>query len=169
MTFGGYDRSRFDANTTVSLSLAPDITRDLVVGLQSITSTTSNHSTTQTQLLLSNPIRTFIDSTLPYIYLPLEVCQEFEKKFGLVWDSTAKMYWVNDALHQSLLHRNLIFTFKIADTIDRGSTVTIALPYASFNLEVKYPFTADTTRYFPLQQAVKESQYTLGRTFLQEA
>lgn len=79
------------------------------------------------------------------------------------------MYWVNDALHQSLIHRNLIFTFKIADTIDRGSTVTIALPYASFNLEVKYPFTADTTRYFPLQQAVKESQYTLGRTFLQEA
>lgn len=153
----------------MSLSLAPDITRDLVVGLLSITSTTSNPSTTQTQLLLPNPILTFIDSTLPYIYLPLEACQEFEKKLGLAWDSSAEMYWVNDTLHQSLLSKNLSFTFTIADTIDRGSAVNIALPYASFDLEVKYPFEADTTRYFPLQQAVNESQYTLGRTFLQEA
>lgn len=169
MTFGGYDRSRFDANTTVSISLASDITRDLVVGLQSITSITSNHSTTRTQRLLQNPILTFIDSTLPYIYLPLDACQEFEKNFGLAWDSSAGMYWVNDALHQSLISKNLTFTFTIADTRDGGTAVTIALPYASFDLEVKYPFEADTTRYFPLQQAVNESQYTLGRTFLQEA
>ena len=79
------------------------------------------------------------------------------------------MYWVNDTLHQSLLSRNLTFTFTIADVMDKGPIVQIALPYASFDLEVQYPFEADTTRYFPLQQAVNESQYILGRTFLQEA
>ena len=79
------------------------------------------------------------------------------------------MYWVDDDLHQSLLNKNLTFTFTIADAMDKGSAVQIALPYASFDLEAKYPFVAHTTRYFPLQQAVNESQYTLGRTFLQEA
>ena len=168
LTFGGYDRSRFIPNN-VSLSLHPDITRDLVVELKSISSTTSSRSNTQTTFLLPNPIWTFIDSTLPYVYLPIEACQEFEKTLGLAWDSKAKMYWVNDTLHQSLLSKNLNFTFTIADTMGKDSAVQIALPYASFDLEVQYPFEEDTIRYFPLQQAVNESQYTLGRTFLQEA
>lgn len=170
LTFGGYDRSRFVPNN-VSLFLAADISRDLVVGLQSMSSTITNGTTTQQQLLLPNPIRTFIDSTLPYIYLPIEACQLFEKTLGLVWDSTLEMYWVNDTLHRNLLEKNLSFTFTIADAVVGGPTVQIALPYASFDLEVKYPYHSgsDTTRYFPLQQAVNESQYTLGRTFLQEA
>lgn len=149
--------------------MATDISRDLVVGLQSITSTTMNESITQTESLLPSPILTFIDSTLPYIYLPLEACRRFEDALGLSWNKTAEMYWVNDTLHQALLNSNLSFIFTIADHKAGGSTVQIILPYASFDLEVKYPFEPDTIRYFPLQQAVDESQYTLGRSFLQEA
>lgn len=149
--------------------MATDISRDLVVGLQSITSTTINGSTTQTEPLLPSPILTFIDSTLPYIYLPLEACRRFEDTLGLSWNETAEMYWVNDTLHEALLSSNLNFTFILADDKAGGPTVQIVLPYASFDLEVKYPFERDTIRYFPLQQAVNESQYTLGRTFLQEA
>ena len=156
----------------VSISKAADISRDLVVGLQSISSTTTDESTTlvtQQQSLLPNPILTFIDSTIPYIYLPIEACQRFEKTLGLEWNSTADMYWVSETLHQSLLSKNLSFTFTIGDATNSGPTVQIELPYASFDLEVKYPFASDTTRYFPLQRAFSESQYTLGRTFLQEA
>ena len=153
----------------MSCSLASDITRDLVVGLQKIYLTTSDDSGTRQDFLLPNPIHTFIDSTLPYIYLPIEACQRFEKTLGLAWDSTQQMYWVNDTLHKYLLSKSLSFTFTIGNTIDKDPVVQIALPYASFDLEVKYPFEADTTRYFPLQQAVNESQYTLGRTLLQEA
>lgn len=152
--------------------MAPDISRDLVVGLQSITSTTmtgSDTRITRTESLLPTPILTFIDSTLPYIYLPLEACQEFEKTLGLSWNETAAMYWVNDTLHQSLLASNLNFTFIIGDAVQGGPTVPIVLPYASFDLEVKYPFAPVTTRYFPLQPASNSSQHTLGRTFLQEA
>lgn len=168
LTFGGYDLSRFVPNN-VSFFLATDISRDLVVGLQSISLTITDDFTTQQRFLLPNPILTFIDSTLPYIYLPIKACQEFEKQLGLAWNSTAKMYWVNDSLHQSLLTKNLSFTFTIRDTVSEGPTVQITLPYASFDLEVRYPFEQDTTRYFPLQQASDESQYTLGRSFLQEA
>lgn len=149
--------------------MATDISRDLVVGLLSITSTTMNESITQTESLLPSPILTFIDSTLPYIYLPLEACRRYEDALGLSWNETAEMYWVNDTLHEALLSSNLNFTFTIADNKTGGSTVQIILPYASFDLEVKYPFELDTIRYFPLQRAVNESQYTLGRSFLQEA
>ena len=156
----------------MSLSQATDPSRDLVVGLQSISSTTTDDSTsliTQQQYLLPDPILTFIDSTIPYIYLPIEACQKFEKTLGLEWNSTAEMYWVSETLHQSLLSKNLSFTFTIGDAKSGGPRVQIELPYTSFDLEVKPPFTQDTTRYFPLQKAVDESQYTLGRTFLQEA
>ena len=151
------------------MSLASDASRDLVVGLNSIISTSTNHPITQQRSLLPTPILTFIDSTLPYIYLPYEACKQFESTLGLTWNEMDEMYWVNDTLHESLLSSNLTFTFGIGDTNAKGPTIEIVLPYASFDLEVKYPFENKTTRYFPLQQAVNESQYTMGRAFLQEA
>ena len=165
MTFGGYDRSRFIPNC-VPFHLAPDNSRDLVVGLQSIHSTVTDDFNTQQLLLLPKPIWTFIDSTIPYIYLPIEACQMFEKNLGLAWNSTSGLYSVDETLHQSLLSKNLEFTFTIGDTMAGDPTVQIVLPYASFDLEISLP---PVTRYFPLQQAVNDSQYTLGRTFLQEA
>ena len=149
----------------MSFSLAPDISRDIVVGLQSITAKDANGSTTS---LLPSPILTFIDSTVPYIYLPLEACQLFEDAFGLVWNATLEMYFVNDTLHESLLAKNATFIFQIGDTTTGGPAVDIVLPYASFDLIAEYPIVDDTTRYFPLQPG-NETQYTLGRTFLQEA
>ncbi|KAL6720917.1 hypothetical protein ACLMJK_000016 [Lecanora helva] len=171
LTFGGYDVSRFVPNQ-LSFSMAPDISRDLVVGLQSVSATTANNATGPPQDLLPTPILTFIDSTFPYIYLPVESCLLFEKAFGLVWNDTDEMYWVNDTTHQALLTANPNITFTLANGKTGGSTVDISLPYASFDLEVKNPYptvSSSPKRYFPLQRAANESQYTLGRTFLQEA
>lgn len=168
LTFGGYDLSRLVPNN-VPFDLAPDISRDLVVGLQSITSTAANGSPIS---LLPSSILTFIDSTFPYIYLPLESCQAFEEAFDLTWNDTMEMYYINDTLHQSLTARNPNFTFQVANSQTGGPTVDIVLPYASFDLLSSYPMVAsvlNATRYFPLQRATNETQYTLGRTFLQEA
>ena len=151
------------------MSMAPDISRDLVVGLHSVTSTNTNQSITQQATLLSTPVLAFVDSTLPYIYLPIEVCKKFESTLGLLWNEIDGMYWIDDALHQSLSSSNITFTFTIGDTIAEGPTVQIVLPYKSFDLEVKDPFETQTMRYIPLQKAANESQYTLGRAFLQEA
>lgn len=136
LTFGGYDSSRFEPNN-VSLSMASDISRDLVVGLQSITSTITTNRTTQSDPLLSEPILTFIDSTVPYIYLPEDACKSFAKVFGLSWSETENIYWVDDAMHQNLLSTEANFTFTISDSKNPGPTVKIALPYASFDLEMK--------------------------------
>ncbi|KAM0794413.1 aspartic peptidase domain-containing protein [Usnea florida] len=166
LTFGGYDLSRQVPNN-VTFDLAPDNSRNLVVGLQSITSTNANGSQIS---LLPNPILTLIDSTLPWIWLPVDACQEFERAFDLTWNDTALLYLVNDTLHESLIARNANFTFQIANTQTGGPTVDIVLPYASFDLLASYPLvTTSATRYFPLIRATNSSQYTLGRTFLQEA
>lgn len=165
LTLGGYDAARFTPNN-VSFDLAPDISRDLVVGLQSIITTESNGST---HLLLPSAHLSFIDSTIPYIYLPPAACKEFEKVFGLVWDDYYELYLVDDNLHQILKTRDPKFYFEIGNSEANGPTVEIMLPYSSFDLWYKDSFNATPVRYFPIQPAMKDSQLTLGRTFLQEA
>lgn len=60
-------------------------------------------------------------------------------------------------------------TFTIGDSVNRGPTVEIALPYASFDLQAAPPAAAQGSRFFPLRRAANKTQYTLGRTFFQEA
>jgi hypothetical protein len=151
----------------MSFAFAPDISRDLSVGLQSISFTTTESK--QEAPLLSDGIFTFIDSTVPHIWLPLEACQRFEKAFGLTWDSEAELYLVNDSLHETLLSQNASLTFTIGNQTAGGSSIDIVLPYASFDLEAEFPIVENTTRYYPLKRAANDTQYTLGRTFLQEA
>ena len=168
LTLGGYDASRFVTNN-VSFSLHPDVSRDLVVGIQSITAIFPNQSAVS---LLPDPIWTFIDSTIPYIYLPLEACQVFENSFGLVWNETYGFYFVDDSLHQDLLKANMNITFQLGEYKSGSPVVDICMPYASFDLVIDYPLVPPEisgTRYFPLARASNESQYTLGRAFLQEA
>ncbi|KAI4141150.1 MAG: hypothetical protein LQ341_003589 [Variospora aurantia] len=60
-------------------------------------------------------------------------------------------------------------TLTLATSLNGGSTIDITLPYASFDLEADKPLVKQKTRYFPLRRAKDESQYTIGRVFLQEA
>lgn len=165
MTLGGYDSARFTPNN-VSFDLAPDISRDLVVGLQGVMSSESNGSQ---NLLLPSPHLTFIDSTIPYLYLPLDACILFEQVLGLKWNDSAELYIVDEELHGDLLMRKPEFTFKLGNSLTEEPTVDIVLPYSSFDLTFKPTYDADPIHYFPLQRAANDSQLTLGRSFLQEA
>ena len=79
------------------------------------------------------------------------------------------MYYVDEPLHQRLLKSNPTFTLKIANNKDTAPTVDIVLPYASFDLTMQPPLAVARTSYFPIRRAANETQYTLGRAFLQEA
>ena len=146
--------------------MASDISRDLVVGLQSISF--SDASTTNEELY-STGFLTFIDSSIPHIWLPIEACQAFEDSFGIQWNSTVGRYLVNRTTHTQLQNKNPSVSFILGNSVNGGSTVNITLPYASFDLNISAPFVDTDRYYFPLRQAANDSQYTLGRTFLQEA
>lgn len=147
----------------MSFDLIQHVARDIGVCLQSISLTDVTRVAVP---LLPSAIFTFIDSTLPYIYLPIDACEAFERELDLTWDEAAVLYIINDTLHQTLIARNPSFTFTIANGLKGGSTVDIVLPYASFDFDVAYNI---NQRYFPLQRSTNPSYYTLGRQFLQEA
>lgn len=163
LIFSGYDKSRFTENS-VSFTMADDITRDLVVGLQSI-----SYSGSTTTTLLSNAIDIFIDSTDPNMWLPKEVCDAFEDAFDIHLDDDTGLYLINDTHRNSLLDTDAEVTFRLSDDKSGGETVSIALPYAAFDLRAEVPLVENGSYYFPLKRADNESQYTLGRVFLQEA
>ena len=162
LTFGGYDVARFVQNN-VTFPFGPDTSRDLIVPIQSITIDATSGP------LLSSVIYAYIDSLVPHIWLPLEACRAFEKAFGLIYNDTAELYFVNDTIHEKLLSQNPNVTFTLGPASAGGSTVDILMHYGSFDLTAEYPIVDNATRYFPLRQAQNDSQYTLGRAFLQDA
>ncbi|RDL39832.1 uncharacterized protein BP5553_04172 [Venustampulla echinocandica] len=163
LIFSGYDTSRF-TSSPISFTIAKDLTRDIVVSLQSIT-----YSGTVQTSLLASPILVFIDSTDPNLWLPEAACQLFEEAFGLTLDDATGLYLVNNSHHEALLSENAEVSFKLSDTIGGGGTVNIVLPYSAFDLKAEYPMVNNASFYFPLKKAANNTQYTLGRTFLQEA
>ena len=112
-----------------------------------------------------------MDSTVAGLWLPESACTAFEQAFGLKYDTTSGYYLVNSSLHDSLTSMNPSVTFTIGPEISGGPTVDIVLPYGAFDLKVDFPIieNPNSSYYFPLQKAANDTQYTLGRTFLQEA
>jgi len=163
LIFGGYDTSRIQTNSA-SFSLAPDQDRDIVVAVQQII-----HIGTSENNLLSSPIYAFIDSTDPLIWLPSSACAAFETAFNLTPDPETNLYILTEDQHSAQLAANRSVIFELADEESGGQAVSIMLPYSAFDLVVDYPIVSTPKYYFPLRKAENESQYTLGRTFLQEA
>jgi hypothetical protein len=168
LTLGGYDSSRFIPND-VSFVFAPDTDRDLVVNIAGITTTTS--TTPGIDLLAASNLTMLIDSTVAELWLPVSVCEAFEKAFGLVYDKATDLYLVDDALHKTLLELNPSITFTLGQPFTTSDTVQITLPYAAFDLQARPPYRTlnETTRYFPIRRGKDYTQWVLGRTFLQEA
>ena len=162
LTLGGYDTTRFVQNN-VTFPFGPDTNRDLLVPIRSITSDAASEP------LLSTVIYAYIDSLVPHIWLPLNACQAFEQAYGLIYNETAELYFVNDTLHDKLTSQNPNVTFTLGPAVAEGATVDIVMQYRSFDLMAEYPIVNNATRYFPLKQAQNDSQFTLGRTFLQDA
>ena len=118
-----------------------------------------------------------IDSSTPYLWLPESVCSHFEEAFGLVYDESLQLYTfgTNVSQHKSLVGWNMTFQFTVADLPGSNKTVSLSLPYAAFDLQLRYPFpglnatdASPATNYFPLRKAANNTQYTIGRSFLQE-
>jgi hypothetical protein len=172
LTFGGYDSSRInmdEALTGVNFTNSPLGKGDELT----LTTKTITVGDTTTSIGLF----TLLDSMLPDIWLPEDVCKIFEDKFHLQWNNTWNMYLVSQEQRAQLIDENTSVSFELASESNLEKTATITLPYRAFDREVKYPLvniTDDTTTmyYFPLKSmASKSNKYggVLGRTFFQEA
>ena len=119
-----------------------------------------------------------IDSSTPYLWLPEYVCDSFAQAFNLVYDEVLQLYLYadNGTTLDKIRNQNITFTFSLADFPGSSNSVEISLPYAAFDLQLSFPYpgldanvTSAPTNYFPLRRAANYTQYTIGRSFLQEA
>ena len=170
LILGGYDSTRFtpNENPNFSFTFSNDPSRLLTVGVDSITATNSLQGTYS---LTSSTHFSLVDSSVPHLWLPRDVCDSFEAAFGLTYDPQSDLYLVNDTIHSKLQDLNPTITIKLVNSLtDTSSNYTnIELPYAAFDLQASYPYYTNTTNYFPIRRAANDTQYTLARTLLQEA
>ena len=164
LTLGGYDKARHIANN-VSFDFDSNDSRSLTVGLQSITATRTLNGDVEP---LQTGIYSLIDSDVPEIWLPTAACEVFASAFGLTYDSDTQRYLVNETIHSSLQKLNSSVTFTIGPQATGSPSIAFELPYAAFDLQASFPIYPNATNYFPIRRA-NNTQYTIGRTFLQEA
>ncbi|KAF2829868.1 acid protease [Ophiobolus disseminans] len=169
LILGGYDSTRFRPNSNdFSFTFSTDPSKLLTVGVDSIMATNSLEGTFS---LTSGAHFSVVDSSVPHLWLPIAVCSQFERAFGLTYDPKTELYLVNDTIHQQLLSRNPTLTIKLVNSLQDTATnyTNIQLPYAAFDLQASYPYYPNATNYFPIRRAQNDTQYVLGRTLLQEA
>jgi hypothetical protein len=169
LVLGGYDSTRFRSNDNdFSFTFSTDPSKLLTVGVDSILATNSLQGTYS---LSSGAHFSVIDSTVAQLWLPLDICNQFERAYGLTYDPRTDLYLVNDTIHEQLLTKNPTLTIKLVNSLDNTATnyTNVQLPYAAFDQQASYPYYPNATNYFPIRRAANSTQYVLGRTLLQEA
>lgn len=167
LTLGGYDTTRFVPNN-VSFPLRSNIPGQLVVGLTAMTTDLHTNLSSNT-VLLPDAIYATIDPLLTELWLPLAACKLFESAFNLTWNDTAQLYIMDANTSLSLNQANPNVTISVAPTLSSDTYVNIVFPYKAFQETIGPPFLDSYRLVFPLKRASSQSQYALGRTFMQQA
>ncbi|KAI4960773.1 hypothetical protein J4E86_002398 [Alternaria arbusti] len=169
LVLGGYDKARL-SEQGVSISMPSRQNNTLAVGVIGILWKPDQDAETNTASLTTGAFPATIDSTLPYLILPDDVCDEFIIKFGLTFDNQTQMYTVNDTARQQNLRMNPTVSFKISASADTDSAdfADIELPYSALDQQASFPLYLNATRYLPIKRS-QNGRFVLGRTFLQEA
>ena len=163
---GGYDESRFKNDGGGRFPFGLENLLSLFI--QSITSSDSLKGGRTTLLDDSQVAYATIDSSIPHLWLPRAVCDRFEEAFRLKYDAKTDLYLISHKDRQDLLSKDASITIGLGATSDPMNRTNIVLPYAAFDLQASAPIYSNATYYFPIRRA-NDSQYRLGRTFLQEA
>lgn len=164
LTLGGYDLSRIEA-PSLEMKIAPKSAL-LKLAVQNIK---ARNTLKGTITLMSDGGLDFqIDTATAQIWLPKKICDAFEDAFGLTFESEKNYYFINDTTHQILMNKQPQLTFFIGSETRGGDSMGITFSYSAFDMAVGLPYYSQKQRYFPIRRAANESQYVLGRAFLQE-
>jgi hypothetical protein len=166
LVFGGYDQTRFEPNN-VTFPFDANDSRKPSLNIQSIV--TQNAENTTVSMLPDGPVYSLIDFAEPQMWLPVSACDAFAKAFNLTYDNSTDLYLIDETTRSRLLNRNPSITFGLGKTANPGERVNVVLPYSAFDQQASYPVYANATNYFPIRRAYNDTQYTIGRTFFQEA
>ncbi|KXT13166.1 hypothetical protein AC579_9394, partial [Pseudocercospora musae] len=148
IVIGGFDEAAFEPSN-ISFAAWAGSARALTVSLQNIV---VSNPALGTNTLFTSPLNMSIDMTISQIWFPETVCESIAQLCGLTFDDSTDY-----------------FTFTIAANSGENQTYNIVLPYAAFDQQVGWAKYNNGMAYFPIRRARNDTQYVLGRTFLQEA
>ncbi|KAA8903841.1 aspartic peptidase domain-containing protein [Sphaerosporella brunnea] len=169
LCFGGYDSFR-RSSTNATFPLSPTEGEQISAPLTSITLHTSRNAANTT--LLSTPVKAFINSATPYLWLPLSTCKLLEAAFNITYNANSSLYLLSPWQHRYLQQLNPSLTFTLSS--GSNNTATITVPFSALDLRIFLPLESLANRtspqaYLPIKRATAESGVVLGRAFLQEA
>ena len=166
LVLGGYDSTRFTPNN-VNFTFASNDAAALTVGVQSIIASDSLQGV---QSFTTTGHLSVLDSSVEELWLPEDICDSMANAFGLIFDPESELYVLNDTVHTKLQQMNPNITIALGNTAyNNGKSTNIVLPYAAFDMQVSWPIYQSSFNYFPIRRAANNTQYTIGRTLLQEA
>lgn len=166
LIFGGCDESLISQSGGGEFPFGSNSPLSLLI--QTITSSDSLEGPA-TLLDDSQVAYTTIDSSIGHIWLPRAACDRCEEAFGLRYDPSTGLYLIDSTERREMLSKNASITIGLGATSDSRNRINIVLPYAAFDLQASAPIYPNKTYCFPIRRAANDTQYRLGRAFLQEA
>ncbi|KAF2754504.1 acid protease [Pseudovirgaria hyperparasitica] len=172
LTLGGFDRNLMSSQQVVAPIDRDAAGADGAGGALrlSVTSIKTKSGPNGDRVVSDTTITMPIDSTVPELWLPRSVCDQFQTAFNLNYsDSADRYYFGSFALAREIASKNPAVEFVIADGFESSESITISVPFSAFNLNVSFPVFESAVPWFPIRRAANETQYTLGRVFMQAA
>lgn len=165
LVLGGYDQSR--VGTELRMPISEDEDRPLSIALQKVTARGTLNGT----VTLSDDSESIvipIDSSVSDLWLPHSWCDRIATAFELQYNFETNRYILSKETLARLRQLSPTLTFTIGSRGAESRTIDIQIPYAAVDLQASTPVFANTVDYFPIRRAANQSQYILGRAFLQE-
>jgi hypothetical protein len=172
LVLGGYDNSRISGKP-VSFKLSPDSaqSKDLLVSVASIDFRYNDHTGKGVYSPLQSSFNAILDSTLPYLFLPTDVCETLKDALGLEYDQYSDLYTINSTSLASNKDNinSITISLSAAFTGSTNDTIGIIFPYNAFDAVASWTWGYNGSQsIFPIRRAPSNTA-VLGRAFFQEA
>lgn len=119
--------------------------------------------------MLMTSISALISSDIAEIWLPHTACSQLESAYGLQWNSSLNLYLLNQSQSDDLNRRKPIMQFQLAPIASTDPLEAVAIDVPWNFLMQNITIANQVYTYFAIRHAADESQFVLGRTFLQAA
>lgn len=179
LNIGGFDQGRALGQVSSQVYVINHLPIDLLdIGIGVAEGGSPFNFTSKAGLLaagnstLSPSTSVFIETPLPYIYMPQSTCDAITQYLPVTYQAKYGLYFwdTDDANYQRIVSSPsfLSFTFRLNSDINLNFTINV--PLALLNLTLTAPIIDTPTQYLPLRPAEGPSgKYVLGRAFLQAA
>lgn len=167
--FGGYDEARFNpANSIKAFRDISQINRNWASNLYvSLLNITDDDSPNRSLMPDFSGLNMNINTDVPHIWLPAEICQSFDKVFNLTRDLEHDLYLLDETMSAGIKKKNSTLNFQIAANVTTNETTNIIVPWSFMILSTSID--GKDRPYIPIRCTDNQKSFTLGRSFLQAA